>query len=359
MANRQNRYLHWDKVIFALLKHKSYIAAAAALGVSRVTVWRYTQIPEFRRRWLQAQAAVYSEARAQLEAHANEAVAVVIQIMNDPKTKPADRLRASGYILGMRPTGLPLDDIELEDFEIDAPGFESDIPMEPPLSSVDRAFDGGHSSESVQSPDQPLTSEQRVVLAEFVEELIARRQSVSPESPKTATAAGAVIEPTSSPAVNPFTHSPTSINPIPQASPITQAATPAVGTPERTPPPNGTARPASNSEPNRFENVTVAPTTSDSRSNPPTLSALRPPAGKPEPSANLTTRPARSPQAAPSTDPATPVAASPQVNSNPDRPAAAQAHANRQISADVSEAQLRARESIQRVLEGDRRDPPK
>jgi len=113
MAKRQYGNLDWDKVIVALLKHKTRTAAAAALGINRATVWRYTQTPEFHRRWLLAQASVSSEARAKLEAHADQAADVVIQIMNDPKVKPADRLRAAGFILGLRPTGVPLDDIEV------------------------------------------------------------------------------------------------------------------------------------------------------------------------------------------------------------------------------------------------------
>ncbi len=141
MAKRQSGNLHWDKIIFALLKYKTYAAAAAALGIDRTTLWRYLQLPDFRLRWLQAQASVYSEARAELETHAGEAAAVVSQIMNDPKAKPADRLRAAGFILGQRPTGLPLDEIELDDFEPDSPALASDILREPDFSRIDPGVD--------------------------------------------------------------------------------------------------------------------------------------------------------------------------------------------------------------------------
>jgi hypothetical protein len=192
MARRQYGNLDWDKVIFALLKYKTHSAAAVALGVNRATVWRYTHNPEFQSRWLRAQASVYSEARAKLEAHADQAADVVIQIMNDPKVKPADRLRASGFILGLRPTGVPLDDVEVGDFDQDSLGLDPEIPMEPDLSLVEEPFEARRSGQSREPPDQPLSLEQRPILKGFFEELVARRQSASASPPKTSSAAGPV-----------------------------------------------------------------------------------------------------------------------------------------------------------------------
>jgi hypothetical protein len=355
MANRQHENLHWDKIIFAILKYKSYTAAAAALGVSRVTVWRHTQLPAFRHRWFQAQASVCAEARAELEAHACEAAAAVIQIMNDPKVKAADRLRAAGYILGQRPTGLPLDDVELDDFEPDSLGLDTEIPVEPGLCSIDQLFDTRPTSESGEQPDKPLMSEQRTIVEELVKEVVARRQSPSAEAPKTSTGAGPRIESVStfSPMPSPSTHPPTPIAPIPQPNPSTKATPTA---PELKPTTNLTTRPESNPQPKP-----VAPATGDQQPNPPMRSATHAAGSQVAPAAPSTIPPGRPSPWDPSTDPATPMAgsAAPNLFTNPPTPAAAKAggvperpHSpNRTISAEVTEAQLRARESIQKVLE--------
>lgn len=64
MAKRRYETLHWDWVIFALLKYKNATAAAAALGIDRSTIGRYRQNPAFNRRLFQAQLSVTTEARA-------------------------------------------------------------------------------------------------------------------------------------------------------------------------------------------------------------------------------------------------------------------------------------------------------
>ena len=115
-----------ERVIVALLKYRTYTEAAKALGVSRVTIWRYLQDPDFRRRFWLAQAHVSSAAQARLAAQADGAADLLMKIIHNPKESTADRFRVAKYILD-QPFRLSLDDVQMEDFEQDAPSLDPEI----------------------------------------------------------------------------------------------------------------------------------------------------------------------------------------------------------------------------------------
>jgi hypothetical protein len=88
-----------EKIIAALLEHPTQEKAAAAAGVSTVTVWRYLQKPAFQKALLEARQAAFSQAEARLQQAATAAAVTVLRTMTDTAAPPAIRLRAAEYVL--------------------------------------------------------------------------------------------------------------------------------------------------------------------------------------------------------------------------------------------------------------------
>ena len=56
-----------DRIILALLEHSSLEKAAAALGMSPVTVWRWMQKPEFQEAYRKARREAFSRSLGRLQ----------------------------------------------------------------------------------------------------------------------------------------------------------------------------------------------------------------------------------------------------------------------------------------------------
>jgi len=88
-----------DRIILALLEHPTDQKAAAALGVSPVTIWRCKKKPEFQERFYEARREARSRRNARLEYAANTAVAVLQKMMVDKTAPHASVVKAATSIL--------------------------------------------------------------------------------------------------------------------------------------------------------------------------------------------------------------------------------------------------------------------
>jgi uncharacterized protein YggE len=70
-----------DRIIAALLEHGSQERAAVALGISPVTIWRWSRKPEFQEAYDQTRREAFSRAIARAQYAANRAVGTLIHVM--------------------------------------------------------------------------------------------------------------------------------------------------------------------------------------------------------------------------------------------------------------------------------------
>ncbi len=101
-----------NEIVLALLEHPSLEKAAAALGVSRATVWRWLQKPENQELCREARRKAFSQSAARLQHGSSAAVSTLLRVMVDGNAPTASRVRAAKWVLD---TGLHV--MELEDFE--------------------------------------------------------------------------------------------------------------------------------------------------------------------------------------------------------------------------------------------------
>lgn len=88
-----------EKIVAALLEHPTQEKAAAAAGVSTVTVWRYQRKPGFKKALLEARQAAFSQAEARLQQACGAAAATVLRTMTDSAAPAAIWFHAAQYVL--------------------------------------------------------------------------------------------------------------------------------------------------------------------------------------------------------------------------------------------------------------------
>ena len=88
-----------DKLLQALMTHRTIAQAAKAAGLSERTAYDYLSQPQFQARYRQARDDVIRGLTNHLRERMNEAVDVIGEIMTDPENKAADRLSAAKAIL--------------------------------------------------------------------------------------------------------------------------------------------------------------------------------------------------------------------------------------------------------------------
>lgn len=88
-----------ERIVVALLKHGSRKQAAADLGISETTLWRWVQQPKFQELYHQARREAFSSAVAHLQQAANTAVTTVISIMAGKNTRAGMRVRVARWVL--------------------------------------------------------------------------------------------------------------------------------------------------------------------------------------------------------------------------------------------------------------------
>jgi hypothetical protein len=102
-----------DRVILALLEHGRVEAAATALGVSSVTVYRVMKTPTFEAEFREARRNAFSRWITRLQHAAPAAVAVLFQIMADRGAPPAIRVRAAEIVLDHAASTFVLEDLDV------------------------------------------------------------------------------------------------------------------------------------------------------------------------------------------------------------------------------------------------------
>jgi len=93
-----------DTIVLALLEHGSHAKAAAACGMSPVTVWRWSRKPEFQEQYRKALREAHSSATAVLQQGASAAMSLQKRMLTD-KAPTAVRVQAAEFILDLAATG--------------------------------------------------------------------------------------------------------------------------------------------------------------------------------------------------------------------------------------------------------------
>jgi hypothetical protein len=106
---RENRE---DKAIMALLEHATTERAAAAIGVSPVTMWRLLRREDFQSLLRMARHRAYSQCVGRLQQASSAAVGVLLRLMTDPASPAASRVRAADCVLSHAADAIELDGFE-------------------------------------------------------------------------------------------------------------------------------------------------------------------------------------------------------------------------------------------------------
>jgi hypothetical protein len=110
---------HQDRIIVALLEHPTLERAAAALGMSPVTLWRRMQKPEFAETLRKARRETFSQSLARLQHAAHAAVNTLLRVMTDREAPAASRVRAADVVLQATIRGMEVEDIEVRVSELE------------------------------------------------------------------------------------------------------------------------------------------------------------------------------------------------------------------------------------------------
>jgi len=91
-----------DRIILALLEHPTFEKAAAAVGISDVTLWRWTKKAEFQEAYRKARREAFQQSLARLQHASSATVGTLLRIMTDREAPAASRVRAADSVLGMQ-----------------------------------------------------------------------------------------------------------------------------------------------------------------------------------------------------------------------------------------------------------------
>jgi len=110
--NGSSKNRRQDQFIVALLEHPTLEKAAAAVGVSDVTLWRCLKKPEFAEAYRMARREAFSQSVARLQHASNAAVGTLLRVMTDREAPPASRVRATDVVLQTSLPGMEIEDIK-------------------------------------------------------------------------------------------------------------------------------------------------------------------------------------------------------------------------------------------------------
>ena len=102
-----------QRIAQAMFEHGSAQKAAAALGMSEVTVWRWTQKPEFQEAYSEVRREALSRSGSRLLHGANAAAATMVKVMLDPSVPPSVRLHAAERVMQHAEKTYELEDVVL------------------------------------------------------------------------------------------------------------------------------------------------------------------------------------------------------------------------------------------------------
>ncbi|MBZ5618476.1 MAG: hypothetical protein LAQ69_07100 [Acidobacteriia bacterium] len=109
----------------ALMEHTTIDKAAAACGVSYVTLWRWTQQEEFQRRLHLARRQAFSQAVARLQQASSAAVGTLLRVMTDQAAPAASRVRAADSVLDHAAKAIELEDLDIRLSELERAADQS------------------------------------------------------------------------------------------------------------------------------------------------------------------------------------------------------------------------------------------
>jgi hypothetical protein len=109
---RRGRESRMERAILALLEHTTIEKAAAAIGISDVTLWRWLQQEEFQARLRLARRQAYSQSVARLQQASSAAVGTLLRVMTDQTAPAASRVRAADSVLDHAANATDVDDLE-------------------------------------------------------------------------------------------------------------------------------------------------------------------------------------------------------------------------------------------------------
>jgi hypothetical protein len=109
----RGRESRMDRAILALLEHTTIEKAAAASGISSVTLWRWSQQEEFQARLRLARRQAYSQSVARLQQASSAAVTALLRVMTDQAAPAASRVRAADSVLNHAAGALELEDLDV------------------------------------------------------------------------------------------------------------------------------------------------------------------------------------------------------------------------------------------------------
>ena len=109
-----------ERAIAALLVHVSMSEAAGAAGIGEVTLWRWTQIPEFKEQYRLARREAVSQAVGHLQGVCSVAVLDLTDIAQDVTCPASARVSAARTVLEMAIKGVELEDLaaRVEELEL-------------------------------------------------------------------------------------------------------------------------------------------------------------------------------------------------------------------------------------------------
>jgi len=101
-----------EEAIQALLTKRTLEEAAVAIGITKRTLGRWLQMPEFRDAYRKARRDAFSQASARLQQASAAAASLLAKMMLDQNQPASVRVRAADRILERAKQSLELEDIE-------------------------------------------------------------------------------------------------------------------------------------------------------------------------------------------------------------------------------------------------------
>jgi hypothetical protein len=102
-----------EQIILALLEHGTFEKAAAALGISVITIWRWEKKPGSKEAFHKARREAFSRTIARLQHAGGAAVTTLLKVMVDKDAPAASRVRAADCVLNHAANAFELEDLEM------------------------------------------------------------------------------------------------------------------------------------------------------------------------------------------------------------------------------------------------------
>ena len=119
-----------SRAIVALLENPSVEKAAAAIGVSPVTMWRWLQRTDFQARLRLARRRAYSQCVGRLQQASSAAVGTLLRVMTDQAVPAGSRVRAADSVLDHAARAIEIDDLDARISDLERAAEKSTLEIE-------------------------------------------------------------------------------------------------------------------------------------------------------------------------------------------------------------------------------------